>query len=253
MTIATQNLTITLGEKAVVRDATLTFEPGRITAILGPNGAGKTSLVKALAGLTAPTTGSVTLDGAPLPPLAERARRIGYLPQSSVPAWNITVRELVALGRMPHRGRLSAPNNVDTAAVDAALVATNMIQFAARTVDTLSGGERARALFARVLAGAPDWIIVDEPFANLDPPHQRDLAALLKNAARAGAGVIIILHEMNVALHMADDVVVMVDGAVIAAGPAENCLTPVTLSKAFGMAFDLIKHGGKRAIMPRFC
>ncbi len=227
------------------------FEAGKITAIIGPNGAGKTSLVRALVGLITPVSGSVTLDGIALAeiPSAERARRIGYLPQNAEPSWAVTVEELVALGRLPHRSPFAASTAADQSAVEAALAATDTTHLANRTVDSLSGGECARAKMARVLAGEPDWIIVDEPLANLDPPHQRDLLVLLRTAADRGAGLIVVLHQLNAALRVADDVIILRDGAPLAHGAKYDALTPENLALAFGMDFELVETPSGRAII----
>ncbi len=251
MTLTVRDLTLKLGGRPVVQGANLSFERGRVTALLGPNGAGKTSLIRSLVGLLEPANGVVTLGGKALPPMAQRARQIGYLPQNGSPAWNITVRELVALGRMPHRGRLSAPTQTDEDAVAAALAATDTGRLADRTVDTLSGGERARASLARVLAGQPDWIIADEPLANLDPPHQRDVLNLLRAIAAQGTGIVVVLHQLNAAARVADDIVLMKDGQIVGNGPSRSTLTPETLSATFGMDFALFDHEGATHIAPR--
>ena len=250
MTLAAENVTITLGGKAVVDDVSLTFARARVTAILGPNGAGKTSLIRALSGLVTPTNGQVQLDDMPLPPIAERVRRIGYLPQNGQPAWNVTAREMVGLGRLPHRRPLSAPSAADDAAVEDALKATDTIHLAERTIDTLSGGERARVAMARVLAGGSDWIIADEPLANLDPPHVRDLLALFRATAASGKGVILVLHQLNAAARVADDIVLMKEGRAIAQGSTETALTAETLEAAFGMTFDVHLSGRTQTIQP---
>jgi len=247
--IGTERLTLTLGGRTVLKDVSVSFGRGRVTAIIGPNGAGKTSLIRALAGLL---PGAVQLDGQPLTDISpiERARRIGYLPQDREPAWNVTARELVALGRLPHRGRLAAPSAADTEAIASALAATDTTQFADRTIDTLSGGERARVKMARVLAGDPDWILADEPLANLDPPHQRDMLALLRAAAGTGKGAVAILHQLDAAA-LADDVLILKDGKIVTFGAVQDALTPANLEIAFGMAFDVIPHRDRLAILPR--
>jgi iron complex transport system ATP-binding protein len=250
MTLSTHDLSIDLGGKRVVDDVSLTFQRGRVTAILGPNGAGKTSLIRALAGLIAPSQGTMSLNGKPLPPLAERARHIGYLPQNGQPAWNVSARELVNLGRLPHRASFTASTASDDAAVEAALVATDTVDLAERTIDTLSGGEKARVKMARVLAGEPDWIIADEPLANLDPPHVRDLLALLRAAAASGKGVIVVLHQLNAAARVADDVVILRQGKVIAQGEADKALTPDTLKAAFDMDFEIAAATSGLVIRP---
>src|SRR5687767_12820722 len=142
------------------------LQPGRITAICGPNGAGKSTLLQCLAGLLEPDRGEVLLDAARLPQGRERARRIGYLPQVGEIAWDLSVASLAALGRLPHGDRGETQ-------VAAALAAVDLADFAQRPVSTLSGGERARALLARVLAGEPGWILADEPHAARPPGRER--------------------------------------------------------------------------------
>lgn len=247
--IAADHLTLTLGGRIVLDDINLALAPGRVTAIIGPNGAGKTSLIRALAGLL---PGPVRLDGQMLADFSpvERARRVGYLPQDGEPAWNVTARELVALGRLPHRARLAAPATIDAEAIAAALAVTDTAQFADRTIDTLSGGERARVKMARVLAGNPGWILADEPLANLDPPHQRDMLALLGTAAASGKGIVAVLHQLDAAA-LADDVLILKRGKIVAFGPVREVLTPANLEIAFEMTFDVIGHHGRIAILPR--
>ncbi len=251
--IRVDHLSVTLGQSLVLSDISTSFTRGRVTAIIGPNGAGKSTLIRALVGLTDVSRGSVSVDDQPLMslPLAERARRIGYLPQDAQPSWAITVRDLVSLGRLPHRGRFAAQGTADLAAIEQAMSQTGTLHLADRTVDTLSGGECARAKIARVLAGDPDWIIADEPLANLDPPHQRDLLRLLKQSAAAGKGVIVILHQLNAAARAADDILILKDGVLVAQGPCLETLTPENLNNTFDMAFDRVAHEAGFAIVPR--
>jgi iron complex transport system ATP-binding protein len=249
--IETTSLSIDLGRSRVIEDASVSLAPGRITAIIGANGAGKTSLLRALCGLVAPSAGQVTLNGATLTSFTDqaRARRIGYLPQNGHPAWAITVRELAELGRLPHRSRFSAADAQDVIAVDDALAATDTLHLANRSVEALSGGERARAKMARVIAGAPDWIMADEPLANLDPPHQRDLLRLFRRLAQNGKGVVTVLHQIDAAA-TADDLIILKAGRVIAAGPVAETLTPAHLEAAFDMAFTALDHDGRRIVIP---
>jgi iron complex transport system ATP-binding protein len=272
MTLAVHNLTIKLGKSEVLRDLSASFAPGTVSVILGPNGAGKTSLIRALAGLILGTVPSgtvpgmdkgdspegrflcgVNLDGRPLStiPPSERARRIGYLPQDVAPAWDVTVRDLVSLGRLPHRRRLSAPSEADEAAVSAALTATDISAFAARTLGALSGGERARVMLARVIAGAPDWLIADEPLANLDPAHQLDVLALLRAEAARGTGVVAVLHDLTLAARVADQIVLLRDGRLIASGTVRETLTADALAQAFGVEVHIgTTPDGAPLIMP---
>jgi len=218
------------------------FEPGRITAICGPNGAGKSTLLQCLAGLLAPDGGAVLLGGVPLPQGRERARRIGYLPQTGEIAWDLSVGALASLGRLPHGDRGQAQ-------VAAALAALDLTQFAARPVSTLSGGERARALLARVLAGEPEWILADEPLAALDLAHQLALLARLRDAAGQGAGVVLVLHDLALAMNHADRVLVLADGALAADGPPEQALAETTIADVWDVSARWLGEPGGRALV----
>lgn len=248
----TRALTLRLGGRTVLDDVTATCRPGRVTALLGPNGAGKSSLLACLAGLRAPDAGAAILGDRAILALdrRERARRIGFLPQTSDVHWNVDVASLVALGRLPHRGRWGE-TPADRAAVVQAMAATEVAQLAARGVEQLSGGERGRALIARVLAGEPDWLLADEPLASLDPAHQLDVLDLLRAAATRGAGVIVVLHDLHLAYRIADDAVLLSDGRVVASGTAETVLTPALLGETYGVRVETgMTASGCRYILP---
>jgi iron complex transport system ATP-binding protein len=218
------------------------LEPGRITAICGPNGAGKSTLLQCLAGLIEPDAGGVLLDGAPLPHGRERARRIGYLPQVGEIAWDLSVAGLAALGRLPHGDRREAP-------VAAALAAVDLATFAKRPISTLSGGERARALLARVLAGEPGWILADEPLAALDLGHQLALLAHLRAAADTGAGVVLVLHDLALAMNHADWVLVLDGGALAADDAPERALSHTTIARVWGVTARWLGEPGAQALV----
>lgn len=232
------------------------FEPGHITAICGPNGAGKSSLLQCLAGLLRPDTGAVALDGADLTAMhpRDRAKAIGYLPQEAEIAWDVAVRSLVALGRLPHRDRGPVEFGAQVAA---ALAALDLEHLADRPVSRLSGGERARALLARVLAGEPRWILADEPLAALDLAHQLALLARLRRAAEASAGVVLVLHDLALAMNHADRVVVLERGAVAADGAPEEALAAEVIERVWGVSVRWLGEPGARALVagndpPRF-
>lgn len=236
MSLQFDHLSLTLRGRPVLRDVSGGFSPGSVTVILGANGAGKSTLLSCLAALRPPDRGTATLDGQPLitiPPM-ERARRIGLLPQQADIHWDINVRALVALGRLPHHGRWGR-SAVDEAAIDEAMVQTDCSQFAMRKAQRLSGGEQARVLLARVLAGKPDWVLADEPLANLDPAHQLDAMACFRTAASGDAGVVLVLHDLTQAARIADHLIVMREGGIIASGPVADVLTSEVLQAAYGV------------------
>lgn len=255
-TIVVDDVHVSLGSRAILRGVSATFNAGAVTAIIGPNGAGKSTLMWALAGLRKPDAGHVLLDGADaaLMPPRLRARRIGLLPQNPEIAWAVDARTLVGLGRTPFLGA-RGPGLQDNAAVERAMVATDTHVLADRDVTTLSGGERARVLIARVLAGEPDWLLADEPLTGLDPGHQLDAALLLRRLAKdEGRGVIVTLHDLHMALRIADRIVVLAEGRVLADAPAAQALTVDVLARAYqvdarftaGQTGPLIEILGKR-------
>lgn len=223
-------------------DVSVTLRPGKVTAICGPNGAGKSSLLTALAGIQPVDCGEALLDGQALAALhpRERAKAIGYLPQDGEVAWDVAVRNLVALGRLPHRDR-------GEEAVARALSALDLEPFADRPVSTLSGGEKARALLARVFAGEPRWILADEPLAALDLAHQFTLIAHLREQAQAGTGVVLVLHDLALAMNHADHVLVMKQGRLIAEGDPAEALAPEVIADAFGVNGEWIGPLGQMA------
>ncbi len=251
--IELRNLSWRIDGVDILSDISCALPQGQITAILGPNGAGKSSLIKLIAGLLRPTRGQVLLDGQDVIALSprDRARKMGYLAQNAMSAWSISVAELVALGRMPHHQRLQSTQFEDKALVRAAMQACRIEELATRGVNSLSGGELSRALIARVLAGQPDWILADEPLANLDPAYERDTLQLLRDSRTEGRGVITILHQINAAAAIADHVILLKAGRLLAAGPSQDILTAETLSATYEVPFTEIKRDGGSYFMTK--
>ena len=250
MDLTFERLTVALDGRPVLRDITAAFRPGRVTAILGPNGAGKSSLVKAAAALIAPQSGAVRLDGRDIPalPPRERARCIGYLPQDAAVHWNVPAREIVALGRAPHRSPFAALGPDDEAAIADAIAATEITPLLDRSVAELSGGERARVLLARVLAGTPAWLLADEPLASLDPAHQIDILDRLRARAEAGGGVVIVVHDIAQAARAADDVLLLADGRLAGFGPVGEVLTEAAVTRLFGVEVAIARGADGRPL-----
>ncbi len=223
------------------------LRPGEVTAICGPNGAGKSTLLACLAGLLAPDHGTVTLgdsDLAAMPPVT-RARTIGFLPQTPEVAWDMTVETLVSLGRIPWPG---APAVEAQTAIADAITAMDLAALRHRPVSRLSGGERARALMARVLATRPGWLLADEPLANLDLAHAAALIARLRDQARGGAGVVLVLHDLASAMNHADRVLVLGGGRLLHDGPPDRALDADVIHRVWGVAGRWLGEPGARAL-----
>ncbi len=237
MSIAAEGLSVDLGGRRVVDGVTATLAAGALIGVIGPNGAGKSTLARALLGLVPAAAGRVTIDGGEVAAMARAdiARRVAYLPQAVAVHWPLTVARLVGLGRLPHLGpfsRLAAP---DRAAIAAALAATGTAHLAERTATDLSGGERARVMLARALATGAPALIADEPLASLDPGHQMDVMALLGAQARAGALVVVVLHDLGIAARCCDRVLLMDRGRLVADGTPGAVLTDAALAAVYGI------------------
>jgi iron complex transport system ATP-binding protein len=253
MSLGLHDTQVTLDGRTILSDVGLTLEPGRFVGLVGPNGAGKTTLLRLLAGLIVPTQGQVTLDGRPLSGLAreERARRIAALFQGAGVGWPMTVHEIVALGRLPHRRAFAPLAEADEVAVERAMARTDIAHLAARAEPTLSSGERMRALLARALAVEAPWLLVDEPVTALDPAHQLDAMALLRGVSRDGTGVVAVLHDLTLAARFCDRIVVLAGGRLVADGTAEEALTDSLLTEAFGIRAERgWASDGTRYILP---
>ena len=219
------------------------LQRGVITAICGPNGAGKSSLLQALAGLVRVDKGGVYLNGAYLDVAPERHKRIGYLPQAAPVAWDITVRALVSLGRIPHRDQAIAP-------VDAALAALDLTELQHRRAQSLSGGEAARTMLARVLASESEWILADEPLAALDLAHQMSVMQHLKRCAIDGKGVVVVLHDLSMAMNYADRVLVLQDGVLVSDAAPNIALATQMIEQVWGVQVQWLGQSGTWALVP---
>jgi iron complex transport system ATP-binding protein len=249
--LAAEGLAAGYGARAVLADVTRSFPAGRVTALLGENGAGKSTLLKALAGIVPAWRGSVLLGGRALSgiPRREAARALGYLPQGFEPLFPILARDLVLLGRTPWRTAFGAPSARDRAAVEAALSEMDAGALANTDLGAMSGGERQRVLLARVLAGEPGVLLLDEPAANLDPRHRFLVIDAMRRRAEAGGAVVFSTHELDVATAGADDAVLLSGGRLLAAGPVADTLTESLLSALFGVAASVTPGTGGRPLV----
>jgi iron complex transport system ATP-binding protein len=253
-TFEIRDLHLRLGDRPVLRGLNLQFGPGW-TALVGPNGAGKSTLLRTLAGLLIPESGEIRLDGRPLSdwPLRERARCIAWMAQQADSVGELTVRDVVMLGRLPHQGLFGAETPADYAAVDAAMRATECLEQASRRLAELSGGERQRVLLARALAVEAPVLLLDEPTTHLDPPHQVALVRLMMQLAqqpKTQRTVISVLHDLPLAL-AADRLIVMAAGEIRAAGSPHDPAVQQTLIEVFGGAIRIERVGQRWVALPR--
>ena len=247
--IALRDITVQIGDATLVANVSATVRPGQLTAVVGPNGAGKTTLLRVATGELDPSAGTVAMDDEPLGALSEReqARRRAVLPQQSQLHFAFSVLQVVIMGRTPH---LQGAESVrDWEIAHAALQTVGMADFAARDFPTLSGGEQQRVHLARALAQIwtpPDaghrYLLLDEPTASLDLAHQHQVLQTAAGLAAEGAGVLAILHDLNLAAQYADRVVMLREGRLHAQGPPGDVLSAEGIETVFGCPVRVIAH-----------
>jgi iron complex transport system ATP-binding protein len=226
----------------VVRDLSLGVHAGEILALVGPNGSGKSTTLAALGGELRPREGVVRLEGVDIRKLGRRAlaRRVARLPQSPGCAEGLTVEEVVACGRHPHRSRLRGPSAQDQSALRAALRWMELEDLRQRSVETLSGGERRRTWLAMTLAQDADVLLLDEPTAALDLRHQHEVGALLRRMnVELGTTIVVVFHDLVHAVAVADRVAVMHRGRLYGSGPASSCIDAEMLRDVFGVEAEV--------------
>ncbi|RZL64622.1 MAG: ABC transporter ATP-binding protein [Variovorax sp.] len=243
-----------LGQAEVLHGIDLAIAAGRWTSIVGPNGAGKSTLLKVVSGLL-PCTGEVRLFGDALGQVSgrARARRLSWLGQGGAgegSADDLMVYDVAMLGRLPHQRWLAAPSVADHAAVERALRRTQAWEWRDRPLGQLSGGERQRVLLARALAVEAELVLMDEPLANLDPPHQADWMHTVRDLVAAGRTVVSVLHELSMAL-AADELVVMAGGRVVHRGPCDAPATHAALEDVFDRRVHVHRVADQWITLPR--
>ncbi|MFH8369738.1 ABC transporter ATP-binding protein [Streptomyces sp. NPDC018031] len=239
--LAVEGVTLTAGARHLVRDVSLAARPGEVIGLVGPNGSGKSSLLRAVYRVLRPDTGRVRVDGADTWSLPARrlARTLSAVVQESGADFDLTVREVVAMGRTPHQRLLAGDTPEDARLIESALASVDAAELADRPFDRLSGGERQRVLIARALAQQPALLVLDEPTNHLDIRHQLEVLGILRHLP---ATVLVALHDLNLAAYYCDRLYVLRDGEVTASGPPVEVLTPRLLSEVYAVAAEVTVH-----------
>ncbi|GGS63315.1 ABC transporter ATP-binding protein [Streptomyces griseoviridis] len=242
-TLQTRGLGLGYGEREIISGLDVDLPPGRVTVVVGPNACGKSTLLRAMARLLAPTAGAVLLDGKDIhrTPPRQVAATLGMLPQSPVAPDAITVADLVGRGRYPHQGWFRRWTAADSEGVAAAMLATDVMDLADRSVDELSGGQRQRVWIAMALAQETDILLLDEPTTYLDISHQLDVLDLLTDLNRdRGVTLAVVLHDLNLACRYADHLIAMKAGRVVAEGAPADIVTESLVREVFGLRSTVV-------------
>ncbi len=251
-TLRAEAVDVDLDRAPVLRGVDIAVASGELVGLIGPNGSGKSTLLRALLGLIRLRNGRVLLGDRELHSLArrERARRIAYLPQHGASHWPLTVERLVALGRLPHQSPWQELSASDRAAIERAMTATDVGHLAGRVISHLSGGERLRVHLARALATEPEVLLADEPVAALDPYHQLQAMELLRSTADRGGAVLVVLHELSLALRYCDRLVLLDQGRMVADGGPAEVLDDTRLADVYQVTALHGRHEGVPYLLP---
>ncbi|MBZ6496694.1 ATP-binding cassette domain-containing protein [Haloterrigena longa] len=234
-TVTIDDCSLAFGDLSVLEGISLTIDPGEFVGIIGPNGAGKTTLLRAISGALEPDSGTVRIDGVDVHGVSSRAssRLVSVVPQDTSLSFSFPVRDVVEMGRHPHRSRFSSPGPEDRAAVERALERTRTAEFAGRPIDEISGGQRQRVVLARAIAQETPAMVLDEPTASLDINHQVETLELVRELVAEGRTVVAAIHDLDLAARYCDRLVLLADGAVSRDGSPSNVLTGDALADSF--------------------
>ena len=254
MNLTIENISVTIADKEILRDVTYKFLSGKRTAIIGANGAGKSTLLKVLCLLNEKFSGTVTLDGKDLRTIGRKnlSRVMAILPQERDAPNDTTVKQLVSFGRFPHRKFFGGESAEDLAAIKNALELTKLNAFENRQVSTLSGGERQRAWLAMTLAQRPKILLLDEPTTYLDISHQLEVMEIIADVNKKfSTTIIMVLHDINHARLYSDDVLIIKDKKIFAAGEPKKILSAKTIGAVFNIEADTFTNAaGDEIIFP---
>jgi iron complex transport system ATP-binding protein len=246
MSLCAKNISLSYGATPILADINLVLSKGELVALIGPNGSGKTTLLHALSGLLQPSQGVIYLDKQDLLEMvpSEIARRLTTLEQEIHAAFEISVREVVSLGRLTHQSRWTSLTPEDREIIERVMREMGVSEFADRSVQTLSSGERQRVWLAMALAQEPQILLLDEPTSHLDLKYQIEIMSILKQLTRTGLSVLVSLHDLNLAMRFSDRVALVANRQLLALGEPEEVLTRKLIEKAYGLPVELIQTAG---------
>ena len=253
MSLVISGVTAGYPGRTVLEGVDLTLKGGDSVALVGPNGSGKSTLLKLITGRLEPQAGTVKIDGREVGRIGgfELARTVALVAQEPRTPAGYLVEDVVAMGRTPHQGLFGAWSRADSAVVESALRDTNTLGLRRRRVETLSGGERQRVVLARALAQQAGYLLLDEPTNHLDLRYQLELLAFARREAARGTGVLSVLHDLNLAARVAERIVLLADGAVLADGPPTAVLEPELLRAAYGAEVAVLHDDGVPVVVGR--
>ncbi|PGF18051.1 heme ABC transporter ATP-binding protein [Natrinema sp. CBA1119] len=243
-TITVEDCSLSFGDLEVLDTVSLSIEPGEFVGFVGPNGAGKTTLLRAISGALEPDSGTVAIGGDDIHELSSRAasRLVSVVPQDTTLSFSFPIRDVVEMGRHPHRSRFSSPTSEDCAAVERALERTRTTELADRPIDEVSGGQRQRVVLARAIAQETPVMLLDEPTGSLDVNHQIETLELVRELVDEGRTVCAAIHDLDLAARYCDRLVMLADGDVYRDGPPSDVLTGDALGDVFDATATVTTH-----------
>lgn len=252
MLIEANDLNLQIGSKPLLKDVSLSIGQGEIIGLIGPNGAGKSTLLKVLANIMPADSGSYSFAGQAIGDYKEKqfAQQVGYLAQNATAHWPLQVRRLIELGRLPYQNFRQKLSAQDTQLIQAAIEKTETAHLLDRVVTTLSGGEQTRVFLARLFAAEPQVIFADEPIAALDPYHQLHIMEILRDHAKNGGTVVVVMHDINLASRFCDKMILMQEGEIRRFGNINELLADNVLTDTFRIKLRMFCEGDSYAIMP---
>ena len=229
------NLSVSIGEKDILRNINFSIKSGETIGLIGPNGSGKTTLMRSILGLQKLSKGEVFVGGENIKyiPKNKLAKQMSFIPQGGTSEWPLTVENLVALGRLPYTPNLGPPSAIDREIIQNSINLCGLKDLSKRRVSSLSGGEWSRVCFARAISSEPNLLLADEPIAFLDPKHCFQIIKLIKDLAADGKSALVILHDLSITMRFFDRVIILKDGKLVAVGSPNEVMSEDFIADTF--------------------